>query len=552
MATKKIPTDWSVDTGDFDAVGVKGDYDRYFGLTINVINETLNSADIPIGAIITSVKLTATVRAQNKTTSIGSIPKLKITFGTSSGANSNVLLETVNIGSNTKDASITRTIDLSSVIGNNGQSPFQLNTSKGDYVVYNVWLNNYGIKRYQLYDFYFDVTYEIPTYTLTVQSNNASYGTVTGGGTYENQATATLTATPNTGYRFVGWSDDANAPATRTVTVAGDATYTAIFEPNTCTIIAQPNNTAYGTVTGSGTYDIGSKATLTATANEGYKFVKWGNGSTNATMTPTIAVSETYIAIFEPITYYVAFDDNGATSGSVETLTVKYGETFYLPENGFTKQVTITWETNADGASVEYYKNSQNCPFNGWKVGSETESPGTGFSNYTTTDGQTITFSAEWDYCLFTHPTATRKSYKLKEWNTKADGSGQTYPISQFYSQTTLTLYAQWERSACTITTQASPSGGGTVTGGGTYDIGTEITLIAIPSDGYQFKYWIDDDGVQIWQNEVTMDAVEDYALTAYFRVNRMHLGTAQPKEMYIGETPIKEIYLGTTKIYEQ
>ena len=77
------------------------------------------------------------------------------------------------------------------------------------------------------YESYIELDYTIPDYTLTLTATEG--GTVTGGGTYESGTTATLTATPSDGYKFVQWSDgDTNA--TRTVTVAADATYTAEFE----------------------------------------------------------------------------------------------------------------------------------------------------------------------------------------------------------------------------------------------------------------------------------------------------------------------------------
>jgi len=66
-------------------------------------------------------------------------------------------------------------------------------------------------------------------YTITVKANNDAYGTVTGGGDYEENATATLTATPNAGYSFVKW-DDGETANPRTITVTAAATYTAIFE----------------------------------------------------------------------------------------------------------------------------------------------------------------------------------------------------------------------------------------------------------------------------------------------------------------------------------
>ncbi len=55
-------------------------------------------------------------------------------------------------------------------------------------------------------------------------------GAVTGDGLYVPGTTATITATPKSGYKFVKWSDG-NTNATRTVTVGNtSAVYTAVFE----------------------------------------------------------------------------------------------------------------------------------------------------------------------------------------------------------------------------------------------------------------------------------------------------------------------------------
>jgi hypothetical protein len=68
-----------------------------------------------------------------------------------------------------------------------------------------------------------------PQYTVTAVSNNAAWGTVTGGGTYNAGATVTLTATPASGYRFVSWQDG-NTENPRVFTVTQDATFIATFE----------------------------------------------------------------------------------------------------------------------------------------------------------------------------------------------------------------------------------------------------------------------------------------------------------------------------------
>lgn len=65
-------------------------------------------------------------------------------------------------------------------------------------------------------------------YTIRVESNNQSSGTVSGGGTYAKGTDATLTATAFEGYHFVLWQDgDSCNP--RVVRVKQDATFIAIF-----------------------------------------------------------------------------------------------------------------------------------------------------------------------------------------------------------------------------------------------------------------------------------------------------------------------------------
>ena len=67
---------------------------------------------------------------------------------------------------------------------------------------------------------------------ITVRASNDRMGTVAGGGMYAVGSEATLTATPNRGYRFKKWNTGETTP-TITVTVRYAATYTALFNPST-------------------------------------------------------------------------------------------------------------------------------------------------------------------------------------------------------------------------------------------------------------------------------------------------------------------------------
>jgi hypothetical protein len=66
------------------------------------------------------------------------------------------------------------------------------------------------------------------SYTITVKTNNADWGTVTGGGSYKSGETATITAIPAAGYYFNCWNDG-NVENPRKVVVNGNAEYIATF-----------------------------------------------------------------------------------------------------------------------------------------------------------------------------------------------------------------------------------------------------------------------------------------------------------------------------------
>ena len=81
------------------------------------------------------------------------------------------------------------------------------------------------------------------------------------------------------------------------------------------TITVNANNDAYGTVTGGGVYDSAATATLTATANEGYRFVNWSDGNESNPRLVTVTANATYTANFTEIAgVNVTFGDNNWTA----------------------------------------------------------------------------------------------------------------------------------------------------------------------------------------------------------------------------------------------
>ena len=87
--------------------------------------------------------------------------------------------------------------------------------------------------------------FELNTYEITATANPEAGGTVTGAGTYSYGETATLTATANEDYSFLGWTENGEIVSTEAVcsfTVTGSRSLVANFELNNITQTTNFNN----------------------------------------------------------------------------------------------------------------------------------------------------------------------------------------------------------------------------------------------------------------------------------------------------------------------
>jgi RHS repeat-associated protein len=173
-------------------------------------------------------------------------------------------------------------------------------------------------------------TFAINTYTLAFTAGNN--GTITGNA---NQAinhganSTAVTATPNSNYHFVSWSDG-NTSNPRTINnIIANKALSATFAINTYTLAFTAGNN--GTITGSANQTINhgaNSSSVTATPNTGYHFVSWSDGNTNATRAFTnVIANKALSATFAINTYTLAFTagDNGAITGSANQ-TINHGE----------------------------------------------------------------------------------------------------------------------------------------------------------------------------------------------------------------------------------
>ena len=203
--------------------------------------------------------------------------------------------------------------------------------------------------------------FTLQQFTITVTANPTNGGTVTGGGTYNQGQSCTLTATPALGYTFVNWTKNGQQVSTNTsytFTVTESAAFVAHFQLQSFTITATATPTEGGTITGSGAYNYNQSCTLTAMANEGYDFVNWTeNGnvvSSDATYSFIVTGDRTLVANFELQTFQVNVSVNPIEAGSVSGEgTYNYGDEVILTVVRNEDWAFLNWTENGEVVSEE-------------------------------------------------------------------------------------------------------------------------------------------------------------------------------------------------------
>ena len=144
---------------------------------------------------------------------------------------------------------------------------------------------------------------QIPVYSISVSAEEG--GSVSSeGGDYSEGEQVTITATPDEGYEFSGWSDG-NTEATRVITASEDLTLTATFTELEYSYQLTVSAGEGGSVSSEGgEYNEGTEVTLTATPDEGYRFTGWSDGSREESITITITEDTSIEAIFDQIPIY--------------------------------------------------------------------------------------------------------------------------------------------------------------------------------------------------------------------------------------------------------
>ena len=370
----------------------------------------------------------------------------------------------------------------------------------------------------------FSTIVEAPPYKLTVSTNNETMGSaaVSQQPTCNNHS-AIIQATAETGFHFLQWSDG-NGTNPRTVNMTQDSTFTAVFVPNNSQVTVVPNDPLSGTTSGSGTYGYNAPVTLTATAYDGYHFLKWNDGNTQNPRYMAAVRDTTFTAIFvsnvSTITVGNANPDWGNVSGSGVyyymnlvslTATPMYGYHFSRWNDGNTQNPrTIT--VMQDSSFTAYFA------VNTYSIVGTSNSTAMG----SVTGGGTYTYLHEMSL------TATPAfGYHFVQWNDQNTDNPRTITVTRDSAFT-----AQFAANSYSITAEPNNPTMGSAYGSGTYNFNTTATLTAVAEYGYHFTQW--SDGVTDNPRTVTVQNSATY--TAQFEINS-YIITVQSSNPAIGTT---------------
>ena len=161
-------------------------------------------------------------------------------------------------------------------------------------------------------------------FTITTSPAPVNGGNTTGDGTYTNNASVTVTATPHFDFVFVDWTEGGttvSTSSTYTFAATADRALVANFlHGEVITTSANPPNG--GTTTGDGTYPWGTTVTVSALTNTGFVFVNWSENGNFLTDLPDYTFTATstlsLVATFAPAVVITASADpaiGGTISG---------------------------------------------------------------------------------------------------------------------------------------------------------------------------------------------------------------------------------------------
>ena len=427
-------------------------------------------------------------------------------------------------------------------------------------------------------------TAPLPSCTVSVTCNPTEGGTITGGGTYEQGQSCTLTATANEGYTFTNWTENGSqvsTQATYSFTVTSNRNLVANFVPNSGVPIGAVNGRF--TINEEGDQVYFSQGNLQYTkSTQTWSFMEhqydvivtegqdvgddyantdivshfcWGTSGYNLRGTET----DYY---YQPFNTYQESGDAYGPSGS-HNLTGDYANGDWGVYNAISNggNVDNYWRTLTRDEWY-YLFTGRDDALSKWERGNidgvngvillpdDWELPeGLTFNVIDESDYEANTYTLQqWETmqaagAVFLPASGWRRGTEVSEVNNLVGYWSSTYEYSfsahniwiENYGSSSHTVFndrsyryrgyaVRLVRDAgivsYSIDAAPSPTEGGTVTGTGTFNEGASCTLTAMPNEGYTFVNWTEN-GVEVsTQATYSFTVTSNRTLAANFTYN--------------------------------
>lgn len=337
----------------------------------------------------------------------------------------------------------------------------------------------------------------------TTYSNNAISGLTTPTRANTTQATYTVTFNANGGscsttslqskktrsYSFKGWAESSTA----TTALANTKTYTSA-------------KTVYAVW---GTTDTTAEMTLPTATRSGYTFKGWSTSSTATTgttgkYTPTATV--TLYAVWENNTFTLTLNKGTGISAVTGAGSKTGGASVTI---GATVAAGYTWKNWTSGTSTTQVSDKQSYTFNMPKANTTYKANATA-NKYTVTfnanGGNTpspATKSVTYASTYGDLATCTRTGYDFAGWYTAASGGTQITSTTTVSITSAQTLYAHWTVKSYTLTLNKG-TGIDSVSGAGSKNYGSTVTISATVLPGYTWKNWTTGTSTTVFTSDQT------------------------------------------------
>ena len=194
-------------------------------------------------------------------------------------------------------------------------------------------------------------------FAVTLSSNPAAGGTTSGAGTYVENSVRIVSATANTGYTFVNWTEGGlivSTSSSYTFTLLANKTLVANFLINTYSLAVNGVNGTVAKNPNLTVFDYGSVVQLTPTPSVGYTFSSWtgdASGSANP-LSVTMNANKSITGNFTLNAYSLnVTSTNGSVVKNPSQATYNHGTSVQLTATPNTGYTFTSWSGDATGST---------------------------------------------------------------------------------------------------------------------------------------------------------------------------------------------------------